>query len=67
MTNPDGVKTWVMQGRECLQDRRASPSYVETCLIGLRSLTSDPEAKEVHTALQAHLEEAKVRWARKKA
>lgn len=62
MINRRDVEVWVRQGRECLQNRRASPSYVESCLIGLRGLTRDPEAKKVHADLQAHLEEMKIRW-----
>ena len=64
MIDPTDVRVWVEAGLECLQNNRPSPSYVETCLIGLRSLTGDPRAKEVHEKLELHLEDAKRMWRR---
>jgi hypothetical protein len=59
---PDVVRVWIAAGEKCLQDTHPSPSYVETCLIGLRSLTKDPRAKAVHEKLLLHLEDSKRSW-----
>lgn len=67
MINPKDVRTWVRQGSECLQNKRATPSFVEAHLCGLRSLRSHPDALEVYRALEGHLDAMKKRWARQKA
>ena len=65
MINRDELRVWVAQARKCLQKTRCSPSYVESHLIGLRSLRSDPEANSLYERLLLHLDDAKRRWKRK--
>ena len=60
------LKVWLEQSRKCLDNRRATPSYVEVHLLSLRRYRSIDGVAEVCEALERHLEVTKVRWSRRK-
>lgn len=66
MINRRELATWVAQGRRCLQETRPSPSYLESHMIGLRCLRSDPEANSLYVQIEARVEGARIRWKRQK-
>lgn len=52
---------WIDQANKCIRTPDASSSYVECCLIALRSIRDRPDVGPVVDALERHLEGAKRR------